>query len=103
MAEEEKKKHVEEQEEVTLVRILGKDVRGDKKLALGLTKISGISWSFANAICSVLELDGNVKVQEVPQKDLERIEEFMKNPSVPQATGIPQQLELKVPLQLLQK
>ena len=43
MAEGEKKKYeAKEQEYVTLVRVLGKDIRGDLKLLAGLTKIAGI-------------------------------------------------------------
>jgi small subunit ribosomal protein S13 len=93
MAEEEKKKtevkkekkpYVPEKEDnVTLVRILGKDIRGDAKLMAGLTKIKGISWPFANAICHILKLDGNVRIQELGEKNIKLIEEFMQNPGVP--------------------
>jgi len=94
MAEEKNKKMIEEKKEkkpyvpekddnVTLVRILGKDIRGDNKLIVGLTKIKGISWAFANAVCGILKIDGNTRVQAVGEKDIERIEKFMQNPQVP--------------------
>ena len=84
MVEGEKKKYeAKEQEYVTLVRVLGKDIRGDLKLLAGLTKIAGISWSFANAICKVLELDKDVRIQDMDKADLERISEFVKAPAVP--------------------
>ena len=73
----------QKQEEATLIRILGKDVRGDKKLIVGLTKIRGISWAFANAICNSLGIDGDKRVQNTDAKDIAKIEEFMKNPQVP--------------------
>jgi small subunit ribosomal protein S13 len=80
----EKKAYVPEKEDnVTLVRILGKDIRGDNKLIVGLTKIKGISWAFANAVCVILKIDGNTRIQEVGAKDIERIEKFMQNPEVP--------------------
>ena len=81
MADE--KKQNTESEGATLVRILGKDLRGDKKLISQLNKIQGISWSFANAICNVLKIDGNLKVQDVGQKNIQKIEKFMENPDVP--------------------
>jgi small subunit ribosomal protein S13 len=88
MAEEEKQtkenKHQQQkQEEVGLIRILGKDVRGDKKLSVGLTQIRGISWAFSNAICTYLKIDGDKKVQDTDTKDLAKIEAFMQNPQVP--------------------
>ena len=53
MEEEIKQKRMpQKDEEVTLIRILGKDIRGDRELLPGLTNIQGISWSFANAICA---------------------------------------------------
>jgi small subunit ribosomal protein S13 len=79
----EKKKIEKKEEHITLVRILGKDIRGDIKLGAALTKIKGISWAFSNAICKVLKLDKDKKIQDFEKKDLEKIEEFIKNPKVP--------------------
>jgi small subunit ribosomal protein S13 len=79
----ENKMLVKEHEDVTLVRILGKDIRGDKKLISGLTTIKGISWSFANALCKVLQFDPNKKIQEMTPEDLKKIEDFMSNPAIP--------------------
>jgi len=82
--ETEKKKHTKEvHDDVTLVRVLGKDIRGDVKLGAALTKIKGISWAFSNAICKILKLDRNKRVQDFGKKDLDKIEEFIKNPEVP--------------------
>ena len=75
--------HQQKQEEVSLIRILGKDVRGDKKISVGLTQVKGISWAFSNAICNFLKLDGDKKVQNITSEELTKIEEFMKNPQVP--------------------
>jgi len=85
MMEEEikQKRKSQEDEEVTLIRILGKDIRGDRELLPGLTNIQGISWSFANAICAVLRLNGKTKIQNLEKKELDRIETFAKNPKVP--------------------
>jgi len=76
-------KNPKEDEGITLVRILGKDIRGDRELLPGLTNIQGISWSFANAICSVLKLDTKEKIQNIGKEKLNSLEAFAKNPKVP--------------------
>jgi small subunit ribosomal protein S13 len=83
--EEEKKKHDkrEEHDDVILVRVLGKDIRGDTKLGAGLTKISGISWAFANAACKILGLDRQKRIQDVKEDEMGKIETFVKNPTIP--------------------
>mgnify|MGYP002004315719 CR=1 FL=1 len=84
MEEEIKQKRMpQKDEEVTLIRILGKDIRGDRELLPGLTNIQGISWSFANAICAVLKLDGKRKIQNLKREELDRLEIFAKNPKIP--------------------
>ena len=84
MMENEKKKHVEKvKDDVTLVRVLGRDIRGDIKLGTALTKIKGISWAFSNAVCKILKLDRSVRIQDVGKEDMAKIEEFIKNPEVP--------------------
>jgi len=72
-----------EEDSGTLVRILGKDIRGDKKVFSGLTQIKGISWPFSNAICKKLEIDKNKKIQELNQEELKAIEDFVREPEVP--------------------
>lgn len=84
MVEKEKKKYErKEEDDVTLVRVLGKDIRGDKKLGAALTQISGISWTLGNAICKILKLDRGQRIQDVDKKDMEKIEAFIKDPQVP--------------------
>lgn len=86
MAEEKEikqNKHQQKQEEAALIRVLGKDIRADKNIIVGLTKINGISWAFSNAICKVLNIDGQKKVNELTDAEIESIEEFMKNPKIP--------------------
>ncbi|MBS3088046.1 30S ribosomal protein S13 [Candidatus Pacearchaeota archaeon] len=80
----EKKEYVrKKEEEVTLVRVLGRDIRGDIKIRSALTKINGISWAVSNAVCKILELDKEKKIQEFSKDELARIEDFMKAPELP--------------------
>ncbi len=70
-------------EEVTLVRVLGRDIRGDIKIKSALTKINGISWAVSNAVCKILELDKERKIQDFSKEELTQIEAFMKQPELP--------------------
>jgi small subunit ribosomal protein S13 len=79
----EQKNQGKQENEVNLIRILGKDLRGDKGLLCSLQRINGISWAFGNALCKVLKLDTEKKIQEVTPEEIGKIEEFMKNPLVP--------------------
>ncbi len=80
----ENKNHKKRKEEdIVLVRILGKDIRGDIKIKSALTKINGISWSISNAVCKILELDQDMKIQDFNKDELARIEDFMKAPELP--------------------
>jgi len=85
MENEDKKKKYEKKEhdDVTLVRVLGRDIRGDMKLSTALTKIKGISWAFSNAVCKILDLDKEKRIQDFSKDEIGRIEEFVKNPEVP--------------------
>ena len=54
---EEKNYKQKKEEHVVLVRVLGKDIRGDIKINSALTKINGISWGLSNAVCKILGLE----------------------------------------------
>ncbi len=83
IVKEKKKFEKKEQDDVCLVRVVGKDIRGDIKLVSALTKIKGISWAFSNAVCKILKLDKNKRIQDFDKKELSKVEEFIKNPDVP--------------------
>jgi small subunit ribosomal protein S13 len=70
-------------DEGRIVRILSSDIEGKTAIYAGLTKVKGISWSFANAICKALNLDKRKKIGALTDKEIEKISEFIKNPTVP--------------------
>ena len=72
-----------EQENITLTRIFGKDIRGDKQVFVGLTEISGISWAFSNAICKLIDMDKTKLIQDLDQEEIEKIETFLSHPKIP--------------------
>ncbi len=92
MAKEEPVKKIErnekpdrrmEKELETLVRIYGYDIPGSKNIYTGLTKIKGISWAIANAICIKLNLQKSKKVSEMSKDEIQKIETFIKEFPIP--------------------
>lgn len=79
MAEERSNKTYEEK----IVRILSKDIEGKMKIYPGLTKIKGVSWTLANAVCTVLKIDKNRKIGSLTEEEIKKISEFVKNPKFP--------------------
>lgn len=71
------------QNQLTLVRIAGTDIKSTDKIYKGLTEIKGISWSFSNAICRILNINKNKKVGELTEEEIKKIENFLKSPEVP--------------------
>ncbi len=63
-----------------VVRILSKDIPGGMTLYSGLTRIKGISWAISNAICIQLKLDKKKRIGELSKEEIDKINEFMKNP-----------------------
>jgi small subunit ribosomal protein S13 len=69
--------------EERIVRILSKDIEGGMSIYAGLATIKGISWTLANAICKVLEIDKQRKIGSLTDEEVKKITEFVKNPQVP--------------------
>ena len=74
MEAKKKPAEVEETESVSLVRIMGSDIPGDKSLFIGLTKIKGISWAQSKAICYLLKLNPTSKIGELGKEEIGKIE-----------------------------
>jgi small subunit ribosomal protein S13 len=64
-----------------IVRIVGKDIPGDKKLSVGLTHIKGIGYNFANALVSALGLNPNSNIGFLTESQVAEIEKALKDPS----------------------
>ncbi|MEW6043285.1 MAG: 30S ribosomal protein S13 [Thermoproteota archaeon] len=64
-----------------IVRIVGKDIPGDKKLSVGLTHIKGIGYNFANALVSALGLNPNSNIGFLTESQVAEIEKALRDPS----------------------
>ncbi len=63
-----------------IVRIVGKDIPGDKKLSVGLTQIKGIGYNFANALIGALGLNPNSNIGFLTDSQVVQIEKVLKDP-----------------------
>lgn len=69
--------------ETRLIRILSKDIPGNKAVHIGIMSIKGISWSFSNALCKKLGINKKKKIEELSEDEIKKISEFIKNPDLP--------------------
>jgi len=64
-----------------MVRIVGNDIRGERKMVVGLTEIRGIGYMFANTILNVLKINPNQRIGYLSPEQVNSIESIIKNPS----------------------
>ena len=63
-----------------IVRIVGKDIPGDKKITVGLGQIKGVGQAFANALIGALNLNPNSNIGFLTESQVETIEKALKDP-----------------------
>jgi len=81
--EQKKTPVIQEDRTEALVRILGQDIPASRNIYTGLTKIKGISWSIANAICIQLNLDKYKKIGDLDKPTISKIEKAMASIELP--------------------
>ena len=64
-----------------MVRIVGNDIHGERKMIVGLTEIRGIGYMFANTILNILKIDPNQRIGYLSSEQILSIENIIKNPS----------------------
>lgn len=68
------------QEYKHIVRIIGNDIPGDKKVLVGLTQVRGVGRSFALAILDTLGISPATSMGLVSDSDVGKIEALLKDP-----------------------
>ena len=63
-----------------IVRIVGNDIPGAKKVLVGLTQIKGIGYNFATAILDSLKINTNSNIGFLSETDVQAIEKLITNP-----------------------
>ncbi len=64
-----------------IVRIVGKDIPGDKKISVGLGQIKGVGQAFAHALIGTLNLNPNSNIGFLTESQVETIEKALKDPT----------------------
>jgi small subunit ribosomal protein S13 len=64
-----------------LVRIVGNDIPGERKIVVGLTQIRGVGYMFANTILNLLKINPNQRIGYLSSEQVKSIESIIKNPS----------------------
>lgn len=63
-----------------IVRIVGNDILGEKKVLVGLTQIKGIGYNFATAITDTLKINTNSNIGNLTDSNIQAIEKLILNP-----------------------
>ncbi len=64
-----------------IVRIVGNDIPGAKKIITGLTQIRGIGYNFAYAIIDSLKIPSNGNIGNLTESQVQSIEKIIKDPN----------------------
>ena len=72
--------YLSSQEYSHIVRIVGNDIPGERKLIVGLTQIKGIGFNFATAISSTLKINQNSNIGNLTEENVIAIEKLILNP-----------------------
>ena len=72
--------YLSSQEYNHIVRIVGNDIPGERKLIVGLTQIKGIGFNFATAISSTLKINQNSNIGNLTEENVQAIEKLILNP-----------------------
>jgi small subunit ribosomal protein S13 len=67
------------QEYKHIVRILGNDIKGEKKLLIGLTQIRGVGYNFATAILDLLKINSNSNIGYLSDSQVQSIEKILQD------------------------
>ncbi|MEM5834933.1 MAG: 30S ribosomal protein S13 [Candidatus Aenigmatarchaeota archaeon] len=63
-----------------IVRVAGTDLEGEKQAWIALKKIKGIGFTMSRAICKAAGIDPKIKLKDLDEKQIEKIEEVIKDP-----------------------
>ncbi len=69
-----------------IIRIMSTDLDGAKKIKTTLCNIRGVNYNFSHAVLFAAKIDGERKLGELSEADIEKIESIVKEP---QKAGIP--------------
>ena len=71
---------MEQSELKHIVRVAKTDLKGDKPIAFALRKIKGVGISFANAVCSLANVDKTKRAGALTEQEVNKLTEIIENP-----------------------
>ncbi len=69
-----------EQEFRHIVRVVSTDLDGNKPILQALRKIKGVSFMYANMVCSLSGVDKTQKTGYISDEDVRKLDEAIRNP-----------------------
>ncbi|MFC1648463.1 30S ribosomal protein S13 [Nanoarchaeota archaeon] len=63
-----------------IVRIANTDIKGEKHILYGLTKIKGVSIMYANATCRIAGVDVTKNVGSLSDPEIAKLDDVVRNP-----------------------
>ena len=72
--------YLSSQEYRHIVRIVGNDIPGERKMLVGLTQIKGIGYNFATAVLDSLKINTNSNIGNLSDEDVQAIEKLITDP-----------------------
>jgi small subunit ribosomal protein S13 len=64
-----------------IIRIVGNDIPGERKIVIGLTQIKGVGYNFATAIVDILKINPDSNVGYLTESEAQAIEKLITDPS----------------------
>lgn len=64
-----------------ILRIAGKDIQGSKKMIVALSEVKGVGYNFAQVLLQSLNINPNMRIGFMTDKELADIDIAIKNPS----------------------
>ncbi len=64
-----------------IIRIVGNDIPGERKIVVGLTQIKGIGYNFATAIVDILKINPDSNIGYLTESEAQAIEKLITDPS----------------------
>lgn len=63
-----------------IIRVASTGLNGNKNVIIALTGIKGVSYNLSRAIIHVANINPNLKLREIKESDIKKIEEIINNP-----------------------
>lgn len=64
-----------------IVRIVNTDLKGDKQIVQALRKIKGISFMYANMVCTMAKVEKTKKTGNLTDTEVARLDDTIKSPA----------------------